>query len=158
MVEGIGDPNTTYWDPETYSLVFERMSAEYEGIGAVVRQDEITGGLELVSIFDDSPAQQAGLRVGDEIVEVNSEDVTVLSQNEIIALVRGPAGSTVQLGILRPGEAEILQFEGVCAPDRIPSVSSEVLEVTWLRASASSSSIPLRKCVAPRRWTPTTTA
>jgi carboxyl-terminal processing protease len=128
MVEGIGDPNTAYWDPETYALVFERMSAEYEGIGAVVRQDETTGGLELVSIFDDSPAQQMGLRVGDQIVQVDGEDVTVLSQNEIIALVRGPAGSTVQLGILRPGEAEILQFEVVRARISVPSVSSEVLE------------------------------
>jgi carboxyl-terminal processing protease len=128
MVETIGDPNTDYFDPEAWGRINEDISGEYEGIGAIVAQDEVTGGLELISIFEGSPAESAGLRPGDQIVEVEGEDVTDLSQSEIIALVRGPAGTLVRLGIMRPGEPDILKFEVV--RDRIdaPSVTSELLE------------------------------
>ena len=128
MITAIGDPNTDYMDPETYARVNEGMSGEYEGIGATVQQDEMTGGLELVSIFRDSPAQKAGLMPGDQIVGVNGEDVTDLTQEEIIALVRGPANSAVLLGIMRPGEADLLEVEVVRARISVPSVESRILE------------------------------
>jgi carboxyl-terminal processing protease len=104
------------------------MSGAYEGIGATVRQDETTGGLELVSIMDQSPAAEAGLLQGDQIVEVDGEDITPLSQNEIIARVRGPAGTVVHLGIQRPGEKRLLYYDVTRARIAIPSVVSRVLE------------------------------
>ena len=128
MVASIGDPHTEYMDPETFARVNESMSGEYEGIGATVRQDEETGGLELVSIFEGSPAEEAGLRPGDQIVQVEGRDVTHMTQDEIIALVRGPAGTPVRLGILRPGVDEILKFEVVRARISVPSVRGELLE------------------------------
>ena len=128
MVAAIGDPHTEYMDPETFARVNESMSGEYEGIGATVRQNEETGGLELVSIFEGSPAEKAGLRPGDQIVMVEGQDVTHLSQDEIIALVRGPANTPVRLGILRPGVDEILKFEVVRARISVPSVRGEILE------------------------------
>jgi carboxyl-terminal processing protease len=128
MVNSIGDPHTSYMDPESFALINEGMNGEYEGIGATVRQDENTGGLELVSIFEGSPAEQAGLQPGDEIVQVDGEDVTMLSQDEIISLVRGPADSTVLLGISRPGQPDILDVEVVRAHISVPSVESRVLD------------------------------
>jgi len=113
------------------------MSGEYEGIGAVVRQDEKTGGLELVSIMEDSPAEKAGLQPGDQIVKVEGKDVTHLGQNEIVAMVRGPAGTPVRLGILRSGEPDILKFEVLRDRVVVPSVSSKVLagEIGYIRLS-----------------------
>ncbi len=128
MVASIGDPHTEYMDPETFARVNESMSGEYEGIGATVRQNEETGGLELVSIFEGSPAEKAGLRPGDQIVMVEGQDVTQMTQDEIIALVRGPANTPVRLGILRPGVDEILKFEVVRARISVPSVRAELLE------------------------------
>jgi carboxyl-terminal processing protease len=128
MVDSIGDPHTGYMDPESFARINEGMSGEYEGIGASVRQDEETGGLELISIFKDSPAEQAGLIPGDQIVAVEGEDVTQLDQTEIIAMVRGPAGSIVHLGILRPGTPEPFQVEVTRARINVPSVSSEIFE------------------------------
>ncbi len=128
MVDSIGDPHTAYMDAESFARINEGMSGEYEGIGATVEQNVETGGLELITIFDESPAAKAGLRPGDQIVRVEGDDITQLEQMEIIALVRGPAGTPVLLGILRPGEAEILDFEVVRDRISIPSVSGEVLE------------------------------
>ena len=128
MVDSIGDPHTAYMDAESFARINEGMSGEYEGIGATVEQNVETGGLELITIFDESPAAKAGLRPGDQIVRVEGDDITQLEQMEIIALVRGPAGTPVLLGILRPGEAEILDVEVVRDRISIPSVSGEVLE------------------------------
>jgi carboxyl-terminal processing protease len=128
MVETIGDPNTDYFGPDAWGRINEDISGEYEGIGAIVAQDEVTGGLELISIFEGSPAEGAGLRPGDQIVEVEGQDVTVLSQSEIIALVRGPAGTPVRLGILRPDEPDILTIDVVRDRINTPSVTSELLE------------------------------
>jgi carboxyl-terminal processing protease len=128
MMVAVGDPHTDYMDPETYAAVNESMSGEYEGIGATVRQNEETGGLELISIMEGSPAEKAGLRPGDQIVMVEGEEITDLSQSEIITLVRGPAGSSVRLGILRPGKADILEFEVVRDRISISSVSYELME------------------------------
>lgn len=137
MMESLGDPNTDYMDPETFSRINESMSGEYEGIGASVRKDENTGGLELASIFAGSPAEKAGLRPGDQIIEVNGEDVTALSQEEMIALVRGPAGTTVMLGILRQGEPDLLQFEVMRDRITVSTVASRVLDgnIGYIRLS-----------------------
>lgn len=128
MMASIGDPHTDYMDPKTFAMVNASMSGEYEGIGATVRQNKTTGGLELVSIFKGSPADKAGLEAGDQIVRVDDKDVTSLSQDQIIALVRGPAGTSVQLGILRTGKTDILKFEVTREKITVPSVESKMLD------------------------------
>lgn len=137
MVAAIGDPHTDYMDPETFARVNEGMSGEYEGIGATVQKNDITGGLELITIFDGSPAATAGLRPGDHIVRVEGQDVTALTQNEIIALVRGPADTLVRLGILRPNEPDILKFEVRRGRILVPSVSSRLIDgaIGYIRLS-----------------------
>lgn len=137
MMQSLGDPNTDYMDPDTFARVNESMSGEYEGIGATVRKHETTGGLELVSIFDGSPAQAAGLRAGDQIIEVDGENITDLSQEEIIALVRGPAGSEVTLGILRAGEPDLLDFDVTRGRITVSTVTQRVLDgaIGYIRLS-----------------------
>jgi carboxyl-terminal processing protease len=81
-----------------------------------------------VSIFEGSPAEQAGLQPTDQIVRVEGKDITELTQEEGIALVRGPAGTPVRLGILRVGEADILKFEVLRGKIVVPSIETKVLE------------------------------
>lgn len=128
MLSTLGDPHTDYMDPETFARVNESMSGAYEGIGATVRLNETLGGLELVSIMPGSPAEAAGLQPGDTIVEVDGQDVTSQGQNEIIAQVRGPAGTVVRLGIHRPGEPELLYFNVTRDRIKVSSVAWEILE------------------------------
>lgn len=137
MVDAIGDEHTGYMDPETFARINESMSGEYEGIGATVKQNEETGGLELITIFEGSPAEQAGLIPGDQIVAVAGEDVTSLDQTEIIAMVRGPADSVVRLGILRATEPDIFEVEVTRARISVPTVASEILDgnIGYIRLS-----------------------
>ena len=137
MMKAVGDPHTDYMPPDMFARINESMSGEYEGIGATVRQHEVTGGLELVTIFDGSPAQAAGLIPGDQIVAVEGTDITHLTQAEIISQVRGPAGTTVRLGILRSTAQGVLEYDVQRGRINIPSVSSRLLtgNIGYIRLS-----------------------
>ena len=128
MVNSIGDDNTSYMDAAEFESWNQSLNGEFEGIGATVRQDEDSGALLIVSPLDGSPAEASGLLPGDAIVEVGGEDITDLSQTEIINRVRGPAGSAILLGIQREGEEELLDITIIRARIELPDVESRMLD------------------------------
>lgn len=128
MLDSLGDDNTNYLNPDEYAAYNQSLSGEFEGIGATVRQDEDSGALTIVQPLPESPAEAAGLLPGDQIVTVGGEDITDLSQSEIINRVRGPAGSIVVLGIQREGEEEVLEFTIVRDRIELPTLEFELLE------------------------------
>lgn len=128
MLETLGDENTNYLDVTELEAWNESLTGEFEGIGATVRQDEETGGLEIVSPLPNSPAEGAGILAGDIIVQVGGKDITDLSQTEIINQVRGPAGTAVKLGILRDGEAEILEITVIRDRITLPTLETRMLD------------------------------
>lgn len=125
-LDALGDPHTSYMDPVTYQQLNIPLQGSYEGIGAWV--DTNTEFLTIVSPMPGSPAEEAGLEPGDEVVAVDGEDVTGVDANIVIRSVLGPAGTTVRLTIRREGEPELLEYEIIRAEILIPSVESEMLE------------------------------
>jgi carboxyl-terminal processing protease len=125
-LDALGDPHTSYMDPITYQQSNFPLQGSYEGLGAWV--DTNPEYLTIISPMPGSPAEEAGLEPGDEVVAVNGEDVTGIDANIVIRSVLGPAGTTVNLTIHREGEAELLEFEIVRAEIQLPSIESEVLE------------------------------
>lgn len=126
MVESLGDQFSGYMDPETYPLMNTDLSGEVTGIGAVVETVEDTEEIRIVSVMEGSPAQAAGLQSGDIFIAVDGENVTGLSQLELVTKVRGPEGSIVELTMKRDDE-EIV-FSIVRARITIPTVESETLD------------------------------
>lgn len=123
MLESLGDPHTAYMTPEEYTQANTALEGEYEGIGAIV---DITGDyLKIVSPMPDSPAEKAGLKVGDVIIAVDGEDMTGVDGNIVLSKVKGPAGTDVTLTIRR---------EGVEAP----------MDITVTRAKITQSSVTYR--------------
>lgn len=128
MTAAVDDENTEYLTLDELSAWNDSLSGEFEGIGATVRQNEDTGALEIVAPLPNSPAESAGLLPGDQIVQVGGEDVTVYDQTEIINRVRGPAGTPVRLGILREGEADVIEVTIIRARIELPDVESRLLD------------------------------
>jgi C-terminal processing protease CtpA/Prc len=60
--------------------------------------------LYIAHVHPEGPAQQAGLKHGDEVVSVNGESVTGKTYEEVIRMIRGEAGTEVKLGVKREGE------------------------------------------------------
>lgn len=101
MVDSLGDQFSGYMDPETYPLLNDDLSGSIEGIGVVIRLNEELGGIEVVNVMSGTPAEQAGVRVGDIFMVVDGVDVTADSQLELASKVRGPAGSIVEITFRR---------------------------------------------------------
>lgn len=104
MLQSLGDPHTSYMTPDEYIQANTSLEGEYEGIGAIV---DITGEyLKVVSPMPGSPAEKAGIKVGDVIIAVDGEDVTGMDGNLVLKKVKGLAGTQVTLTIRRENEEE----------------------------------------------------
>jgi carboxyl-terminal processing protease len=126
MMESLGDQHSSYMDPEQYKQANIPLEGEYEGIGAWV--DPSGEFLTIVSPMPGSPAEEVGLRPGDEILAVDGEDMTGIDGSLVIRRVLGPAGSTVKLTVRREGLAEPFDVEVTRANITIPSVVSRMLD------------------------------
>ncbi|GAB4578105.1 MAG: hypothetical protein Fur0022_08380 [Anaerolineales bacterium] len=125
MLASLNDQHTSYMDPDQFLQANIPLDGEYEGIGAWVDPDGEY--LTIVSPMPDSPAEQAGLKPGDQVIKVDGEDMTGIDGNLVIRRVLGPAGSQVTLTIRREG---VPDFDVVITRAKIivPSVTGEMLE------------------------------
>ena len=120
MLEELGDRHTSYMPPDEYEMLNDTMEGSYTGIGALVEAEG--DRLLIVSPFDNSPAQAAGLLPGDQILEVDGTLVSTFEDPlSAVTLVRGPAGEPVTLKVRRGAE----EFEVTIVRAEIPLISAE---------------------------------
>ncbi len=126
MVEALDDPYTSYLDAETYQLSLRSLEGKFEGIGAYVGvRDE---QLMIIAPIADSPADRAGIRAGDIILEIDGRSTSEMSLAEAVLSIQGTKGTMVTLLILHQGETEPEVIEIVRAEIELPSVSFEMRE------------------------------
>jgi carboxyl-terminal processing protease len=99
IIDELGDPHTVYITPEAYQNGFDIIGGTFEGIGATVDQDPVTGEIIIVAPFHGSPAEQAGILPGDAILAVDGESTEGWSVQDAVQQIRGPDGSTVTLTV-----------------------------------------------------------
>src|SRR5690606_5963084 len=81
-----------------------------------------------VLVLQIAPADQTGIRLGDVVVEVDEVEITGKILNESLLLIRGKAGTEVELTVLREGEDELIDVTVKRARLQIPTVEAEMLE------------------------------
>ena len=99
MVESAGDPYTVWIPPRDHDEFVKEVQGTFAGIGVSVSSDP--RGALVRTPLDDSPAHEAGVQAGDLIVAVGDEELTGMALPDIIALVAGPEGSSVDITVLR---------------------------------------------------------
>ncbi len=126
MVNAVGDPYTVFMTP-TASHEFEsELSGTLEGIGAELKLQN--GAVTVVAPIKGSPAMRAGILPEDVIYKVNGTDITGKTLNEVVSMVRGKKGTSVQLDILRKDEAEPVKMSIVRDSIHVPAVESRIIE------------------------------
>jgi carboxyl-terminal processing protease len=101
MVDALGDSgHSRFLSPDMLKAERNSLNGQFEGIGAEVQETD--SHAVIVTLLDNSPAQQAGLLPGDVILKVSGEDVSDLPLFQVVQRILGPAGSTVTLTILTP--------------------------------------------------------
>ena len=125
MLSGL-DPHSAYLDADDYSDLQEGTSGEFGGLGIEVGMEE--GSVKVISPIDDTPAQQAGVQAGDNIVKLDDTPVKGMSINDAVKKMRGKPGSDITLTIVREGEQKPLVFKLTRALIKVASVRSRILE------------------------------
>ncbi|MGC2375210.1 MAG: S41 family peptidase [Solirubrobacteraceae bacterium] len=95
MVGSLHDPYSTYLSPREFKSFDHPVS--FAGIGVSI--DPRPSGLRVARVFDSTPAQRAGLKVGDVIVAVNGRSLEKLPPNTSVSLIKGRPGTDVRLTI-----------------------------------------------------------
>jgi len=122
LVEALGDTDhTVFLTPAEAQAEQSALDQNVVGIGVLLGTKD--GHPVIVSVVPESPAQTAGLKAGDLLVAVNGQDVTSATPDQIVTQVRGDAGTTVQITIVRPSTGERLDFSIVREKITFPSVS-----------------------------------
>lgn len=121
LVQAAGDPYTEFLDEQASKEFQENLSGSFEGIGAELgKEDEL---IVIVSPIAGFPAEKAGLKANDAIVEINGESAVDLSIIQAVQKIRGPKGTEVKLGVIRDGKR--LDFTITRDTISIPSVKTE---------------------------------
>ena len=127
MVAAIGDPFTVFVEPAAHELETEQLAGEFGGVGVTLTHNE---QMQVVlDVVPGGPAEAAGIREGDRLLQIDGADITPeMSLDEIAALIRGPVGTEVSLTV-RPRDSDQLHTVKLerSAQD-IPSVEWRLLD------------------------------
>jgi carboxyl-terminal processing protease len=123
MTEALTDDYTVFLEPLRGAPLREELAGEYEGIGIWV--EHIEGQLTIVAPIAGSPAARADLRAGDVIVAADGQDLSGFETDAAMSVIRGPAGTSVDLTIRRPGAPELIDVTVNREPIEIPAVVYE---------------------------------
>jgi carboxyl-terminal processing protease len=120
MLRELGDPHTTFMTAEEYNNLRIQTTGEYGGLGIEI--DSRDGWITVVSPLPDSPAERAGVRAGDRIVEVEGQSTQGWSTDQAVKVLRGPKGQAVNIRVARSGVDEAIPFRIVRDEIHIQSV------------------------------------
>ncbi len=127
IMNGLDDPYSVYYTKEEYEDLLEDNSGEYFGVGAVVTQDQ-TMKVTVVRPIKGSPAEAAGIKADDVIVEVDGTEITDQELSLVVEMIRGEKGTTAHIKVYRPSEDDYFEFDIQRAEVENVSVDYRVLD------------------------------
>ena len=124
MVESL-DPHSTFLDAAEFDEMQVSTAGSYSGVGIEVTEQD--GRMLVVEPIEGSPAERAGVKTGDVLLEVDGQAVEPGTLDQTIERMRGHAGSSVHLVLAREGEPEPLQFDLQRSEVHVHTVRAEPL-------------------------------
>lgn len=119
------DPHSAYLEPDAFRDLQESTSGEFGGLGIEVGTED--GFIKVISPIDDTPASEAGIQPGDLIIKIDGQLTKGLSMMEAVDKMRGKAGSTISLTLVREGGLPF-DVELTRAVIKVKSVKSQLLD------------------------------
>jgi len=126
MLKSLGDPHTRFLTPEAFKEMRVETEGSFSGLGIVIgiKQDR----LMVISPIEGTPADLAGVKAGDYIIEINGTSTKNLSLLEAVQRLRGPQGSQVIITIKRDGVEDPFKVTIIRAEIEVKSVKSDIIQ------------------------------
>lgn len=102
----LDDPYTRFLDPEEYDELTDQTSGEVSGIGIRLRREAKTGGIIVVETMVDSPAEQAGIRAGDQVLMVDGQSTRAMTVEAVSELIRGEIDTQLTVTVADQNERQ----------------------------------------------------
>ena len=121
LVGSLGDPYTEYFPPAANSEFQQDITGDFGGIGAELGTNA-QNNILINSTLAGTPAEKAGLKAGDEVLDINGSSTAAMSIDDAVNVIRGPVGSVVTLTIMRMGFTKPQDFKITRATITVPNV------------------------------------
>lgn len=120
------DPYTRYLTPAAFKDMQIETKGSFGGIGIYLgmQDDQLT----VIAPIKGTPAERAGIKALDRIKSINGRSTADMSTDEAVSLMRGPKGTTVEIGIERGSEKKQLTFKIVRDIIKVPSVEAKMAD------------------------------
>lgn len=120
MTNSLGDPYTEFFNPDQAQRFQQDLNGSFDGIGVEIgiKNDTLT----IIAPLKGTPGEKAGLKSGDIIVKINGQDVTNMTTDAAVSLIRGPKGTPVTLTILRDAWTSTKDFKIIRDTIKVPSI------------------------------------
>lgn len=120
------DPHSEFLDAEGFAATEEELNNEFSGVG--IQVEERDGKIVVISPIADTPAERAGLRRGDQLLSVDGKAIEEARLDKVVRLIRGEAGTSIQLTVFRPAQNRELTFTLKRERIRMRSVRNAALQ------------------------------
>ncbi len=125
MLSGTGDSFTTYTDEKETDNFIENIEGTYEGIGCMVSMDT-DGNIVVVNVFENGPAQKAGIKEQDIIIKIDNQDYKGKTSEDMANYVKNNKNKKIKITILRDNKEQEITI--VREKVQVPSVTGKVIE------------------------------
>ena len=131
----LGDKYTVYYDEDETKALMESTSGTFSGVGATLTKDADTGYATIVNVYEDSPAEKAGLKAGDILEKIDDHEVGDEQLDTVVSWIKGEKGTDVKITVLRDGEE--LELTATRDTIEVKTVSYEMKEnqIGYIRVS-----------------------
>ena len=142
MVASLEDPYSGYYSPEQYQDLMESTEGKYQGIGLSMMKDTETGEVTVQEVYQDSPAQEAGIQAGDQLLELNGETIADMELDQLASLLQN--GEEATLTLLREGSEDSVTVTVQAAEVEMTVVTGRMLEnqIGYIRISRFTDGTP----------------
>jgi carboxyl-terminal processing protease len=122
-----GDRFSEYFSPENLESFNQQLEGRFSGIGLSVI--EVKKGLRAAQVYPRSPAEEAGIEIGDTVVSVEGESIAGESSTEATQKIKGPEGTEVTIGVRDGKSGKVRELTLTRAEVTLPNVSRRIEQV-----------------------------